>query len=386
MTRRTLALTLLLSLPPLAALGVRAARGSGTGDGARAARGVAGPARGGDAEDAAPVRVAPIERGTIAVPIVATGEAVRPRVAVVAPFDGRVTHVAVRDGQAVRVGEPLARLDSADAALDLARALATQRQAELLYLELSANDGRVADSATRAARLAAASVRSGRETAAVDVSRARLNLARAHVRAPVAGRAADVRARVGAAVRAGEELMAVVAHGDLRVELPLLETAYRVIARGRAATVTFAALPGEAFPATVAEVTPRVDAETRTMRVSLAVRDPRGLVLSGMHARASIDGPPYAGRLVVPRAAVLERDGRPLVFTYEPRRGGTGRARWRYVTVGVANDSLVEVRAAGAGRPLAPGELVVVEGHATLTHDAPLRLAPDPASGDAGVP
>jgi membrane fusion protein, multidrug efflux system len=94
-----------------------------------------------------------------------------------------------------------------------------------------------------------------------------------------------------------------------------------------------------------------------------------------MHARASIEGRMYPDRLLAPVAAVVERDQRSLVFTYEPTGPGVGRAWWRYVTVGVANDSLVAVESEDPHAPIEPGAMVIVEGHETLTHDALVRLA-----------
>lgn len=388
MRRRTLVVSLAVVVAPLVAVAARAARGGGPVASARYTAERGDPARVPDRErtaDATPVRVVPVRRGSLVVPVVAAGEAVGSRLAVVAPYGGRVTHVAAGEGQRVGARARLVTLDSTDALLDLAQARASQRQAEVLYRELVANDGHAADSATRAVRREAASARSGREAAAVAVARAELALRRAVVRAPVAGRVADVVTHVGRVVRAGDELMAVVSSAPLRVEVQLPETEYGDVALGREAAVTFAALPGRGFPATVVSLNPRVEPESRSLRVALAVRDPGRRVLPGMHARASIEGRTYPDRLLVPVAAVVERDQRSLVFTYEPTGPTVGRAWWRYVTVGVANDSLVAVEAADPRAPIEPGAMVIVEGHETLTHDALVRLAvprPRPARSE----
>jgi len=77
------------------------------------------------------------------------------------------------------------------------------------------------------------------------------------------------------------------------------------------------------------------------------------------------------GRVIVPSGAVIEGDGRTLVF-----RARAGRADWVYVPVGRSNGVETEILADSvSGRTLVePGDTVLVGGHLTLTHDAPIRV------------
>jgi HlyD family secretion protein len=78
---------------------------------------------------------------------------------------------------------------------------------------------------------------------------------------------------------------------------------------------------------------------------------------------------------------VIERDGRPLVFIVK-----NGRAQWTYITPGRSNgvDTEVLPDSATGQIPVNPGDEVIVEGHLTLTHDAPVRGAArrDDATGN----
>ncbi len=76
--------------------------------------------------------------------------------------------------------------------------------------------------------------------------------------------------------------------------------------------------------------------------------------------------------MLVPKIALLERDRRPMLFVFEE-----GRAKWRYVTPGLENDSLVEL-IDGPEDWVTPGEVVLVDGHHYLTHDAAVTLVEDP--------
>jgi len=68
---------------------------------------------------------------------------------------------------------------------------------------------------------------------------------------------------------------------------------------------------------------------------------------------------------------VIERDGRPLVFVVKD-----GRAQWVYIFPGRSNGQETEVLpdSSTGVMPLKAGDVVLVEGHLTLTHDAPVRV------------
>jgi HlyD family secretion protein len=73
---------------------------------------------------------------------------------------------------------------------------------------------------------------------------------------------------------------------------------------------------------------------------------------------------------LVPARAIIERDGRPLVFVVRE-----GRAQWTYVTPGRSNGVDTELLPdPDTGIiPVNVGDEVIVDGHLTLTHDAPVR-------------
>jgi HlyD family secretion protein len=92
-----------------------------------------------------------------------------------------------------------------------------------------------------------------------------------------------------------------------------------------------------------------------------------------MYADVRLEATRLTGRIVVPARAVIERDNRPLVFVVRD-----GRAQWTYIQPGRTNGLETEVLPdSTTGQiPLNPGDIVLVEGHLTLTHDAPVRVVP----------
>jgi len=93
-----------------------------------------------------------------------------------------------------------------------------------------------------------------------------------------------------------------------------------------------------------------------------------------------LDATRLKDRLVVPARAIIERDGRPLVFVVKD-----GRAQWVYVTPGHTNGTETEIQpdSSTGEAGVAPGDTVLVEGHLTLTHGAQVHVTSQ-GSDDAG--
>ena len=131
---------------------------------------------------------------------------------------------------------------------------------------------------------------------------------------------------------------------------------------------------------------PLVDTTTRAGRWSSARSGRAELQLAlaaqppARHVRRrAAGGHPLPNRIIVPARAVIERDGRPLVFVVKD-----GRAQWVYIFPGRTNglDTEVLPDSTTGQIPVAVGDMVLVEGHLTLTHDAPVRVTvPSGAEG-----
>jgi membrane fusion protein (multidrug efflux system) len=335
---------------------------------------------------AIPVQGTPAIRGDLVMSVSAAGQAEAwQKTVLVAQVNGRIVSLAVREGDAVRGGQTVVGLDGAEYALAVEEAQAALADAQNKLREATLFDDRIEDPAVRAERQAAARIRSGVETAEVRLRRARLDLTRIRTAVPFAGRVATVKVVPGQWVRQGDELMTVVDLDPIRVEVQVLESEISHLAPGRTANVSFAAFPGEAFTGRVQTINPIVESGTRTARVTVLVNNPAGRILPGMYARVWLQAQRYADRVLVPRSSILERDRRAMLFVYEP--GSTdGLAKWRYVTTGLQNETMVEILSEGVETDsVKAGEMVLTEGHYTLIHDARVRLVDD-AKSEGGRP
>jgi membrane fusion protein (multidrug efflux system) len=330
---------------------------------------------------AVPVEAARADRGTFTIWVSAEGQAAALRSAPLhAEVAGPVTDVAVREGRFVQRGQLLARVDPQVYQLDLREAEGQLEQAEAEYQDLTLGDDQIQDAAILAERQRLARVRSGLAGAQARLERAEYDLAKTEIRAPFSGRVANLAVDVGSRLSVGDSVATVVDVSSVDVEVQVLESEVAVLDVGREATVRFTAFPGETFRGRVVTQNPIVNPESRYSRVTVRLENPEARILPGMHALVRIAGNLYDDRISIPKDAVVERNRRDVVFVFEPDEEGgrTGRAKWRYVLLGLENEDFVEIVRPGPDDDedfVEPGEIVLTGGHTTLSHDARVSVS-----------
>jgi HlyD family secretion protein len=324
---------------------------------------------GGGAPVALPVAVAPVRVGDLVLSVTTTGQVRSDGEATLkAEVAGTIDRVLVRPGDRVRKGHLLVRLDHRSFDLAVAEAQAAVDEAQVRYQDAIAPDSIVLGRPPTEDQRRIALTRSGLQSARVRLDRARLDRERAVIEAPFDGMIDRVDHTAGERVGAGESLLRIVNLGALRIEASVLEHDIPLIREGGVATVTSASISG-AVAGRVTAVLPVIDTVTRAGRVY--VRLPQGGALRpGMYADVRLEAQRLTKRRLVPVRAIIERDGRPLVFVVKD-----GRAQWVYIQQGRSNGIETELLPDSASGviPVEVGDKVIVEGHLTLTHDAPVR-------------
>ena len=327
---------------------------------------------------AVPVEGARVSRGTFILWVTAEGKAAALREAPLqAEVGGPVIDVPVREGDLVTAGEVIARIDPREYDLNLQEAQGALEQAQAQYQDLTLGDAQIVDAELLAERQRQARIRSGLAGAEARLEKARYELEKTAIRAPYSGRLANLVVDVGTRLGVNDSIARVVDVSSIDVNVQVLESEITSLDAGREATVEFTALPGEQFRGQVATVNPVVDAESHVGRATVRLRNPGSRILPGMHATVHIAGRLFDDRVSVPKEAIVERSRRQVVFVFEPDAEGseTGRAKWRYVTIGLENEQAVEIVPSDETDMVSEGEIVLVDGHTTLTHDAIVRLA-----------
>jgi membrane fusion protein (multidrug efflux system) len=273
-----------------------------------------------------------------------------------ADVPGTLAAVYVDVGQSVAVGAPLFRIDpgpyemalaEARAGLALARAESANAASEAgrmakLVEENAASVQRAEQMRTQAEVAAARAVQSE-----ARVARAERDLARTTVRAPYAGSVVERRAHEGALAGAAP-ILVLQESGALEAILDVPETTPIAVRAGNPVRL-FAQGVAEPLVTEVTRVSERIDPSTRTYEVRCLVADPSGAVKAGTYTRAEITATREKPQPVVPRSAVVTRDGRSYVLRVE-----SGVAREVPVRVGIATETQIELLAG-----VAPNDFVV---------------------------
>lgn len=288
---------------------------------------------------------------------------------------GTVLEVLVRPGDRVRRGQPLVRLDTVPLGLALERARATVNTAELNYvIEIAPDSIAAGHKPPSPARRAFALAKSGLETARVSLREAELNLERAVISAPYDGVIERVNVSAGERIGSGADIALIVDLINLRVDAAVYEHDLPLIRTGGDALVTVPAVSSEPIHGRIAAVLPLVDSTVKAGTAVVRIRG-NGTLRPGMHAEIRLEANRLPNRIIVPTIAIVERDGRPLVFVVRD-----GKAQWQYIFAGRSNGRETEILPDTATGivPLKAGDMVLIDGHLTLTHDAPVRLVAKP--------
>ncbi|MGE8225304.1 MAG: efflux RND transporter periplasmic adaptor subunit [Stenotrophomonas sp.] len=311
------------------------------------------------ASDAVPVEVAKAERRAIAASYTGTA-ALEPRAEsqVVAKTSGVALAVLVEEGQLVRAGQPLVRLDPDRARLNVAQSEAQMRKLENSYHR--------AEKLVQQQLVSAADVdqlRYDLENARAMYRMATLELSYTTVVAPISGVVASRDIKPGNFVQINSPIIRIVDSAQLEATLNVPEREIAKLKPGQTVSLQVDALPGKPFTGTVDRVAPVVDNGTGTFRVVTTFTGEEALQ-AGMFGRLSINYDQRADALVVPRTALLEDGGKPAVYVVRD-----GKAVRTELALGYDDAGFIEVR-----NGLKQGDEVVIAGKAALREGSAVQV------------
>ena len=357
-------------------------------------------------------KVAPVD--TLQSFVTASGEIVATRYADIgSAVMGRLVELVVKEGDAVKAGQVLARIDpvqassSADAAAASvgaleadARAAATQvRAAQAALEEARSREKEAAASWTRAQELQRAGLlpqsdfdkasMAGTSTAAqvaaatasferaqqalasadrriaqgrAENTRARDMLSKTEITAPIDGIITRLDAEQGEMVVMGVQnqpgtiLMTISDLSAVNAEVKVAEADVMRLSNGFASTVTLEALPLQKFTGRVVEIgasaLPQVgtQAAAREFRVKVRLDGPASSLRPGLTCDTEILVAERKNALTVPLQSVVEKDGKTGVFVVRD-----GSVMFTPVTTGIIGGLSIEVDGVGVGTEIASG-------------------------------
>lgn len=335
--------------------------------------------------EAIPVEVEPAARRAIAASYTGTAP-LEPRAEsqVVAKTSGVALQVLVEEGQAVRAGQVLARLDPDRAALQAAQSAAQMRKLEASFRRSQQLAAQQLVSAADHDQL-----RYDLENARAANRLAHLELSYADVKAPISGVIAQRSIKPGNFVQINTPIFRIVDNSRLEATLNVPERELATLQPGLPVRLQVDALPGRTFVGTVDRIAPVVDAGSGTFRVICAFEggaEPQagqrqsGRLQPGMFGRLRIDYDQRPDALVIPRVALLEGEGDSAVYTVRD-----GKAVRLPVRLGYIDGAYAEVlQGLKAGDPVVTaGKVALRDGSAVQVLGRPAAKAPTASAAKA---
>ncbi|MCS5490455.1 efflux RND transporter periplasmic adaptor subunit [Algoriphagus limi] len=277
---------------------------------------------------------------------------------------GYLIELPIREGQAVSKGQVIAKLDPTEAEIRLEKAKISLQNALAAYendkLGFS-RDFASGDEERKAFLEQQLKAKNGVFLAEIELREAQLNLERCEVKAPISGRVADLKFKMGSLIATNSELCEILSTSNLELRVKVLESDISLISINQKAEVYPVSNTQEALEGRVIAINPKVD-ESGLVEVAIRLSTSQNL-LPGMNARAIIRAP-QANSLVVPKDAVVYRSGRAVVFTID-----NDESQWNYVEVGRDNGQEIEILDG-----IEAGSTVITTNNLQLAHQAPVQI------------
>lgn len=301
---------------------------------------------------------------------------------------GQIVEEPIEEGQRVKKGDVLARIDDRDYQAQLRQAIADRDLAEANVRLMLAKAARQRDlyaggiiskdefdTSENGAAVAQAALR--RDEAAIDY--AKFQVSQCLIVSPLDGVVLQKYREVGDTINYGGQVQAgggatdiaqLADTADMRAEVDVNESEIGKVSLGMPASVVPDAYPNARFEATLVKIYPEADRQKATVKVEVQIRQPNlAMIKPEMSVKANFlekaAGSEEAPRIVIPTKAVVREGNDDYVWTVN-----RGMAKRVSVLRGSQSESGVEVR-----EGLRDGDVVVVASPASLSEGQKVQSA-----------
>ena len=305
------------------------------------------------AEATVPVTLVTVQERTFRPAVAFTGTLLAVnRAELKAEVTGRVTRVAVQEGDTVAAGALLGAQDEDDYALGVQAAEAQLAQAKAQALQAQRDNDRavallekrsITKQAAQQAETAYNATKAAAQAAESNLGLARLRLKKARLVAPFAGQVARRTVQPGEMLNPGQTAFEVVDNRKLEIRADLPTEAMSVVKVGQRATFRAVGLE-RMVEGRVAQVSPSLSQDGRTLRVRVEVANVDGLLKGGLFVEGVILGEGETKRPALPATLLKAQDLDAELYIAEQ-----DVARRRKVALGAEQDGFRPVSGLAVG-------------------------------------
>jgi len=328
--------------------------------------------------EAAPVKVGPSRRDIVAIGSLRSTESVMIR----PEFAGRIVELGFAEGQKVRKGQVLVRLDAS-----VERAEVAQAQASLAFSK--SNYERADELMKRGAgtqrALDEARWKLRNDEATVNLMQARLE--KLVINAPFDGVAGLRRVGLGDFVNVGADIVNIEMIDPLKVDFRVPEIFLSAVRNGQPISVAVDAFPDRRFPGEVYAIDPQIDTAGRSIVIRARIANPDDALRPGLFARVTLTLAVRENAVFVPEESLIPMGSQHFVLKLiDPPAGapfppGAKQAKNTPVKLGDRRKGEVEIV-----EGLAAGDTVVTAGVLKVRDGMPVQPVPSPPVAAAPVP
>ncbi|MBW2059181.1 MAG: efflux RND transporter periplasmic adaptor subunit [Deltaproteobacteria bacterium] len=269
-----------------------------------------------------------------------------------AEVSGNIEWIGPKEGDRVRKGQILIRIDTETLKAEVGKAEAlyllkkhqVERRRELYekgFISKEQLDLAVTE----------------RDSALRNLEVTRIRLSKGTIRSPINGLVNSIPVDPGEYVKIGDPLMNLVRVDRVKLVAAVPEMDVPFVRLSQKVRVTLDALGGEAFEGDIIYLSPKGDTVTRTFTMKVALDNPSFRIKPGMIGRVTVVKRTFPNAIAIPLFAVLDRGDRKVVFVEDH-----GIARERTVRFGVIENSRIQIL-----QGLSPGDRLIVKGHRGLS-------------------
>lgn len=277
---------------------------------------------------------------------------------------GIIARIYVKNGNTVSKGQVLAKLDDAKERqqLDAVQIMLAKAKLELADQLISMGHTPNDSANIPKQKLETALIRSGYYDAKHQLKMAMYDLQQTEVLAPFDGIIGGLEAMPDNPTSSFKRLCFVISSGSFEVHFKLMESEASSPIVGQKVEIGSFTGVQRRILGSITQLDPMVD-ENGMLKAIARIEEGGEFIMDGMSVELTLIKE-INDQLVIPKSALLTRQGRTVVFNVE-----NGLALWNYVSVGEENSGFVTIT-----EGLKEGMMVITNNNLTIGHNAPVKI------------
>ena len=265
-------------------------------------------------------------------------------------------------GDKIKAGALIARLEDEEY-VNSVKMETNQLNLELMETELRKQESLYEKGGVTLKELKTAGI--NYENAKTTVVNSKLQLQKTRIAAPIDGVIVDLPYFTrGTEVASGVTIAKIMDYRTIYMDVQLPEKYISVIKPGQKVKLTNYTIPEDTIIGSITQLSPAIDADTRTFKGTISVDNNDYLLRPGMFVKADIVTARKDSAIVIPKSIILSRQRGKTVFTID-----RGVANEKVIETGLENLTDVEVT-----RGLMKNERVVTSGFETLSNRSKVKI------------